>query len=55
MKYVVAVQVIKVYHIIVEARSGQAAAEQVGRMQTTEIAERGSLKDVETDHIEVVS
>jgi len=43
----------KIYHVTVSASNAKAAARQVEAMQSTEIEERGSLKDVETEFIEV--
>lgn len=50
----VLIQVIKVYSVTVEAESGEDAVNKVEAMSTIEIADQGSLKDVETDHCELV-
>ena len=52
--YVVSIQITQVYHVAVSASSAEAAKNKVDRMQTTEIREVGSLKDVSTDHLEVI-
>lgn len=53
MKYLVSVQVIKVYNVTVEAESSDEAHDKVAKMQSTEIADLGALQDVSTDHIQV--
>ena len=53
-EYTVLIQVIKVYSVTVEARSGAAAVRKVETMQSTDIVEQGVLKNVETDHAELV-
>lgn len=53
-EYTVLIQVIQVYSVTVSARSGSAAVRKVEIMQSTDIAKQGSLKDVETDHAELV-
>ena len=52
-KFTVAMDIKKIYHVTVSASNAKAAARQVEAMQSTEIEERGSLKDVETEFIEV--
>ena len=54
MKYKIAVDVRKLYHIEVEAASLHEATLTVEGMQSTEIADSGELQDVETEVIEVV-
>ncbi len=51
----VRLQVIKVYDITVEVEDGASEGDAIAKayeMQTTEIQERGSLQDAETDHAE---
>ena len=52
-KVTVRIQVIRVYDVEVEAPSNNDALDIVEKMSTTEIAERGTFIDVETDYAEV--
>jgi len=52
--YTVAVDVKKLYHVTVYARSHGDAERQVARMQTEEIYEQGKLADVETTVVETI-
>ena len=54
-KYLVGIQLIKVYNVEVEAEDEEGALNAVYDLQSTEIAERGKLKEVETDHAEVIA
>lgn len=50
----VSVQVIKVYHVTVQAEDEDAAEKKVGAMSSLEIQEQGTVKDITTDYAEVV-
>lgn len=54
MPYTVRIQVIKVYDVRIEADSEQEALDKAERMQTLDIAEKGSLQDAMTDYAEVI-
>ena len=45
--YAVSVEVVRVYKVVVEAESADDAEQQVREMQTTEIAEKGEVENVE--------
>lgn len=51
--YTVSIEVAKVYDIEVEADSAEAAAAIAEDMQSTAIADRGGLQNVETRVVEV--
>lgn len=53
--FVVGVVVSRTYHVEVKALSEALAEGKVWDMQTTEIAEQGSLQDVEIEHVEVAA
>lgn len=54
-EYTVAAQVIKIYYLTIIAESRDEALETVSDMNTLEIAEEGILKDVTSDHIQIIS
>lgn len=45
--YAVSVEVVRVYKVVVEAESASDAEQQVREMQTTEIAGKGEVENVE--------
>lgn len=52
-EYDVNVVITKSYRLTVKAKSEDKAIKAVENMQSTEIAEKGSLKNVEVDNIEI--
>ena len=53
-EYVIGIQVIKVYHVAIKARSEQAAINKSYQMPTELIEEEGELIEIETDYATIV-
>lgn len=54
MKFVVGIQVTRTYNLTVEAENNIEAEEKASALDTLQIADRGSLKDVEVTYLEVI-
>ena len=54
-EYKVAIQVIRVFNLIIEAEDEDDAIGRAYDMNVREIIEQGTLKDVETGHAEIMN